>query len=436
MKNREPNLKKPVCSAVHKVAAGETLYRIARRYGVDYGRLMALNGITNPYNVKPGTEICIPPAAGTESGSSCAGYYVIREGDTLYRIAKNFGISLESLMAANSDVDPYNMHIGMKLCIPPRNGELQNPGSQRPGRPSAPGGQKPGTPSMPGGQRPGTPSAPGNQQNQRPGSSGQTRPPQQGSGGVPIMPRTVQSDTAHTESASASPSESQSQIAESTDSTKPAQPSTGAAVMNALGHTGGNRTVSDTRATTDSETQATENPDAGSSAVYAEMTADHGISDSSASDISDIRDSDLQMQPSETTNLDTMSVTEQSHSDPLFRPFVSDTMPDGILYRVEQGETLTDILKKFGICFSALHYSNSSVDLSEDLTGLTLTIPYGDRFCTAPDNQRYVIRKNDDLDSLSFRFNIPTDDLLRMNPMKKPEDFSNTGSRINISSDL
>ena len=43
MKNREPNLKKPVCSAVHKVAAGETLYRIARRYGVDYGRLMAVS---------------------------------------------------------------------------------------------------------------------------------------------------------------------------------------------------------------------------------------------------------------------------------------------------------------------------------------------------------------------------------------------------------
>ena len=103
---------------------------------------------------------------------------------------------------------------------------------------------------------------------------------------------------------------------------------------------------------------------------------------------------------------------------------------------MEQGETLTDILKKFGICFSALHYSNSSVDLSEDLTGLTLTIPYGDHFCNSPENQRYVIRKNDSLDSLSLRFDIPTDDLLRMNPMKKPEDFSNTGSRINISSDL
>ena len=115
MKNREPHLKKPVCSVVHKVSAGETLYRIARRYGVDYGRLMALNGITNPYNVKPGMEICIPPVSGTDSGSDCAGYYIISEGDTLYRIAKNFGISLESLMAASSDVDPSpTSHVGIE----------------------------------------------------------------------------------------------------------------------------------------------------------------------------------------------------------------------------------------------------------------------------------------------------------------------------------
>ena len=126
MKNREPHLKKPVCAAVHKVAAGDTLYKIARRYGVDYGRLMALNGITNPYNVKIGTEICIPPAAGTGAGSNCASYYVIREGDTLYGIARNFGIGLESLMSANSNIDPYNMHVGMRICIPPQRPDLQN----------------------------------------------------------------------------------------------------------------------------------------------------------------------------------------------------------------------------------------------------------------------------------------------------------------------
>ena len=60
MKTKEPFNKKN-CAYVHKVAAGDTLYKIARRYGVDYGRLMALNGITNPYQLKTGMEICIPP---------------------------------------------------------------------------------------------------------------------------------------------------------------------------------------------------------------------------------------------------------------------------------------------------------------------------------------------------------------------------------------
>ena len=78
MKNREPHLKSqyvPLCTKSPQA----TRSKIARRYGVDYGRLMALNGITNPYNVKIGTEICIPPAAGTGAGSNCASYYVIRE---------------------------------------------------------------------------------------------------------------------------------------------------------------------------------------------------------------------------------------------------------------------------------------------------------------------------------------------------------------------
>ena len=113
MKTKEPFNKKN-CAYVHKVTAGDTLYKIARRYGVDYGRLMALNGITNPYQLKTGTEICIPPTL-APGGKNCAGFYVISEGDTLYSIARRFGVSLDDLMAANSDIDPYNMHIGMKL---------------------------------------------------------------------------------------------------------------------------------------------------------------------------------------------------------------------------------------------------------------------------------------------------------------------------------
>lgn len=117
-------------------------------------------------------------------------------------------------------------------------------------------------------------------------------------------------------------------------------------------------------------------------------------------------------------------------------PYVSDTMPDGIIYNVEQGETLTDILRKFGICFSALDYNNSSIDLNSDLSGATLNIPYGDKICIAPNNQPYIIRRNDTLDNLSVRFDISTDELLRLNPTKRPDDFSSIGSRINISGDI
>ena len=94
MKNREPHLKKPVCAAVHKVAAGDTLYKIARRYGVDYGRLMALNGITNPYNVKIGTEISIPPAAGT-GGRTDGRSTHDRSGDLQQRAPQDSGLCRE-----------------------------------------------------------------------------------------------------------------------------------------------------------------------------------------------------------------------------------------------------------------------------------------------------------------------------------------------------
>ncbi len=488
MKNREPHLKKPVCAAVHKVAAGDTLYKIARRYGVDYGRLMALNGITNPYNVKIGTEICIPPAAGTGAGSNCASYYVIREGDTLYGIARNFGIGLESLMSANSDIDPYNMHVGMRICIPPQRPDLQNPNGQRPNRPNAPGGPQSGSSrppqsGTPGGQRPvpSHPSRPGTNGGQQPGSSRPSRPGTSGnqqSGGMQIMPRTevsagtASSDTqssaasasgsAQTQNVSAAPAAA-AQTGTAQSSGAAAQASTGSAVMDALNTA--NRKDRDTKlfgaaflsdsertspvsaaaatGTSSAQQKKTGKTDAeaasasaskkaapGTVAVFAEMTAENttAAADTSAPDLQEV--------PSETTNLDSMTVSEPKAADSMVRPFVSDTMPDGILYRVEQGETLTDILKKFGICFSALDYSNASVDLSDDLTGLTLNIPYGDRFCIAPNNQRYVIRRNDDLDKLSIRFNISTDDLLRINPMKKPEDFSDIGSRINVSNDI
>lgn len=44
--------------------------------------------------------------------------YTVSEGDTLYMIAKNNGVTLKKLMDANPNLDLYNLEIGMALCIP------------------------------------------------------------------------------------------------------------------------------------------------------------------------------------------------------------------------------------------------------------------------------------------------------------------------------
>jgi murein DD-endopeptidase MepM/ murein hydrolase activator NlpD len=53
----------PDARAVHVVRRGETLWRIARTYGVEPAELMARNGISDPRAVAVGTELVVPGAS-------------------------------------------------------------------------------------------------------------------------------------------------------------------------------------------------------------------------------------------------------------------------------------------------------------------------------------------------------------------------------------
>lgn len=44
--------------------------------------------------------------------------HVIRQGDTLYRLSREYGVKVSALMMANPFVDIYNLRIGDELCIP------------------------------------------------------------------------------------------------------------------------------------------------------------------------------------------------------------------------------------------------------------------------------------------------------------------------------
>lgn len=52
--------------------------------------------------------------------------HTIRAGDTLYMLARQYQITLDALMKANPDLDPYNLRVGMELCIPIQGGSNMN----------------------------------------------------------------------------------------------------------------------------------------------------------------------------------------------------------------------------------------------------------------------------------------------------------------------
>ncbi len=58
-----PPVEPPTPFVVHVITPGQTLWRIARAYGVDLARLAEANGIGDPARVEVGTSIRIPGAA-------------------------------------------------------------------------------------------------------------------------------------------------------------------------------------------------------------------------------------------------------------------------------------------------------------------------------------------------------------------------------------
>lgn len=124
-----------VREATHRVRRGETLSRIAARYGVRTQDLMAANGIRSANRIRVGQVLEIPgrtrvvaaapaperppePPRATLSAPSGSGSYRVRPGDTLGKIARAHGVSERALAAHNGIDNPRLIKVGQRLSIP------------------------------------------------------------------------------------------------------------------------------------------------------------------------------------------------------------------------------------------------------------------------------------------------------------------------------
>lgn len=90
-----------------KVKEGETLYSIARKYRVPLRDIITQNHLRPPYKLKRGTRLYIPKPY----------YHKVKSGETIYQIARAHSMSMSSIVALNNLKSPYNVEVGQKIKI-------------------------------------------------------------------------------------------------------------------------------------------------------------------------------------------------------------------------------------------------------------------------------------------------------------------------------
>jgi LysM repeat protein len=99
----------------HKVKSGETLEKIARDYGVSVQELIKANKNINPNRLKVGENLCIPQK--TFAKARDYAIYKVKKGDTLQSIAENFGVDVQELKSFNN-LKSEKIIEGQELKIP------------------------------------------------------------------------------------------------------------------------------------------------------------------------------------------------------------------------------------------------------------------------------------------------------------------------------
>ena len=99
----------------YKVVSGDSLWSIAKKYNTTVDELKRLNNLTSN-NLQIGQLLKIPDEI-ESLPPSITGTYVVKKGDSLYSIAKMFNTTVDELKKANN-LSSNLLQIGQQLIIP------------------------------------------------------------------------------------------------------------------------------------------------------------------------------------------------------------------------------------------------------------------------------------------------------------------------------
>src|SRR5690606_1889629 len=113
IKNSKAVANKPQPTRYHTIRRGESLGKIAQKYGMSVTQLKRLNGLRSN-TIVAGKRLKV---SGTQIASANR-YHTVRRGDTLSSIAKKYGnVTVAQLMKKNNIKNAKSIRPGMKLKI-------------------------------------------------------------------------------------------------------------------------------------------------------------------------------------------------------------------------------------------------------------------------------------------------------------------------------
>ncbi len=109
-------------SITYTVQRGDTLSQIASAYGVTVEHIVELNNIQDPNLIYPNEKLRITESENTNlnpiSQSSSRDYtYIVQRGDTLWKIARQYGVSVRYIVRLNGITNPNLIFPGRILKI-------------------------------------------------------------------------------------------------------------------------------------------------------------------------------------------------------------------------------------------------------------------------------------------------------------------------------
>ena len=126
-----PVVKNAPSYVTYTVQAGDTLWKIARKYNCSITEIVAANSdrIKNPNRIHAGWQLKIPQSGAPITGGTSdavlpenkkSGIYIVRQGDTLWKIARKYNCSVAEIVSLNRELirNPALIYSGWELKVP------------------------------------------------------------------------------------------------------------------------------------------------------------------------------------------------------------------------------------------------------------------------------------------------------------------------------